>query len=156
MLQLARRGRAKLAATNGEGKFIAGGHSLVMLGPPGTGKTTLIQMIAGMVNKMNYVLVGGPAVKKPEDLKGKKLGLTRLGSNSHYFVIQALRKSRNSAEIPTLLKRLAVQPPMAANIEAELKRMRDATPGWDWQLAHPGRRRSVRCSIWCSASSRTC
>lgn len=28
-------------------------------------------MIAGTVNKMNYVLIGAPAVKKPEDLKAK-------------------------------------------------------------------------------------
>jgi len=28
-------------------------------------------MIAGTVNKMNYVLVGAPTVKKPEDLKGQ-------------------------------------------------------------------------------------
>ena len=34
-----------------------------------------------------------PDIKRPEDLRGKKLGLSRLGSNSHYFIIQALRKS---------------------------------------------------------------
>src|SRR4029078_9433214 len=28
-------------------------------------------MIAGTVNKMNYVLIGAPTVKKPEDLKDK-------------------------------------------------------------------------------------
>jgi NitT/TauT family transport system substrate-binding protein len=34
-----------------------------------------------------------PEIKRPEDLKGKKVGVSRLGSNSHYFVIQALRKN---------------------------------------------------------------
>jgi ABC-type nitrate/sulfonate/bicarbonate transport system substrate-binding protein len=34
-----------------------------------------------------------PDIKRPEDLRGKKLGLSRLGSNSHYFIIQALRKN---------------------------------------------------------------
>ena len=41
---------------------------------------------------MTHSILGKPEIKSPEDLKGKKLGLTRLGSNSHYFVIQALRK----------------------------------------------------------------
>ena len=29
-----------------------------------------LTMIAGTVNKMNYVLIGAPSMKKPEDLKG--------------------------------------------------------------------------------------
>ena len=33
-----------------------------------------LTMIAGTVNKMNYVLVTAPSVKKPEDLKGKRIG----------------------------------------------------------------------------------
>jgi NitT/TauT family transport system substrate-binding protein len=31
-------------------------------------------------------------MSKPDDLKGKKIGITRLGSNSHYFAVQALRR----------------------------------------------------------------
>src|SRR5215831_13628586 len=31
-------------------------------------------------------------MKRPEDLKGKKVGVGRFGGNTHYFVIQALRK----------------------------------------------------------------
>jgi ABC-type amino acid transport substrate-binding protein len=35
--------------------------------------------------------MGKPELKMPEDLKGKKVGVTRLGGNPHYFAIQALR-----------------------------------------------------------------
>jgi ABC-type amino acid transport substrate-binding protein len=33
-----------------------------------------------------------PEIKKPEDLKGKKIGVGRIGGNSHYFVQLALRQ----------------------------------------------------------------
>ena len=48
--------------------------------------------IASAKNTLTHSILGKPEIKRPEDLKGRKLGLTRLGSNSHYFVIQALRK----------------------------------------------------------------
>src|SRR4029434_506551 len=31
-------------------------------------------------------------IKRPEDLKGKKVGVGRFGGNTHYFVIQALKR----------------------------------------------------------------
>ena len=50
-----------------------------------------LTMIAGMVNKMNYVLVGGPAVKKPEDLKGKRIGAAQAGTASYHAVLLGLK-----------------------------------------------------------------
>ena len=41
---------------------------------------------------MTQTLVAGGNIKKPEDLKGKKIGVSRIGGNSHYFTIQALRR----------------------------------------------------------------
>src|ERR1043166_6456602 len=49
--------------------------------------------VASAKNTLTHSILGKPEIKKPEDLKGKKLGVSRLGSNSHYFVIQALRKN---------------------------------------------------------------
>src|ERR1041384_5980019 len=48
-------------------------------------------MIAGTVNKMNYVLVGAPAVKKPEDLKGKRIGAAQAGTASYHAVLLGLK-----------------------------------------------------------------
>ena len=54
---------------------------------------TDIVFIAGVKNVMTQSLVAKPEIKRPEDLKGKKIGVSRIGSNSHYFTIQALRRS---------------------------------------------------------------
>src|SRR2546428_7683256 len=42
---------------------------------------------------MTQSLVAGGPIKKPEDLKGKKIAVSRIGGNTHYFTIQALRRS---------------------------------------------------------------
>ena len=48
-------------------------------------------MIAGVVNKMNYVLIGAPAVRKPEDLKGKRIGAAQAGTASYHAVLLGLK-----------------------------------------------------------------
>ena len=48
-------------------------------------------MIAGTVNKMNYVLIGAPTVKKPEDLKGKRIGAAQAGTASYHAVLLGLK-----------------------------------------------------------------
>lgn len=48
-------------------------------------------LIGGVVNKMNYILASAPAVKKPEDLKGKRVGITQIGSSSYHAVVLALK-----------------------------------------------------------------
>ena len=55
------------------------------------GSTDLV-FIAGMKNILTHNLLAKPDVKRPEDLKGKKVGVGRFGGNTHYFVIQALKK----------------------------------------------------------------
>ena len=54
--------------------------------------TTDVVFVAGVKNVMTQSLVAGKAFKKPEDLKGKKIGVSRIGGNTHYFTIQALRR----------------------------------------------------------------
>jgi NitT/TauT family transport system substrate-binding protein len=53
---------------------------------------TDVVFIGGIKNTMTQTLVAGGNIKKPEDLKGKKIGVSRIGGNSHYFTIQALRR----------------------------------------------------------------
>lgn len=54
---------------------------------------TDVVFIAGIKNVMTQSIVAKPELKRPEDLKGKKIGVSRIGSNTHYFTIQALRRS---------------------------------------------------------------
>jgi ABC-type nitrate/sulfonate/bicarbonate transport system substrate-binding protein len=42
---------------------------------------------------MTQSIVAGGNIKKPEDIKGKRVAVSRIGSNTHYFTIQALRRS---------------------------------------------------------------
>ncbi len=55
------------------------------------GATDLV-FIGGVKNIMTQSIVAGPAIKKPEDLKKKRIGVSRIGSNAQYFTIQALRR----------------------------------------------------------------
>ncbi len=55
------------------------------------GATDLV-FVAGVKNVMTQSIVAGGNLKKPEDLKGKRIAVSRIGSNTHYFTIQALRR----------------------------------------------------------------
>ena len=60
--------------------------------------STDVVFIGGVKNTMTQTLVAGGNIKKPEDLKGKKIGVSRIGGNSHYFTIQALRRARHGRQ----------------------------------------------------------
>jgi ABC-type nitrate/sulfonate/bicarbonate transport system substrate-binding protein len=49
--------------------------------------------IAGFKNVLTHSIVGRAEIKRPADLKGKKVGINRIGSNPHYFAVQALRRA---------------------------------------------------------------
>ena len=50
-----------------------------------------LTMIAGVVNKMNYIMVSSATVKKPEDLKGKRIGAAQAGTASYHAVLLGLK-----------------------------------------------------------------
>lgn len=68
---------------------ISGGEAIVRAALQGVNE---LVFVAAAKNSLTHSILARPEVKRPEDLKGKTLGLTRIGSNSHYFVIQALRR----------------------------------------------------------------
>jgi NitT/TauT family transport system substrate-binding protein len=68
---------------------ISGGEAIVRAAVQGVNE---LVFIAAAKNSLTHSILGRPEIKSPENLKGKTLGLTRIGSNSHYFVIQALRR----------------------------------------------------------------
>jgi NitT/TauT family transport system substrate-binding protein len=53
---------------------------------------TDVVFVAGVKNVMTQSIVAGGNIKRPEDLKGKRIGVSRIGGNTHYFTIQALRR----------------------------------------------------------------
>ena len=68
---------------------ISGGEAIVRAAAQGVKE---LVFIAAAKNSLTHSILARPEIKRPEDLKGKTLGLTRIGSNSHYFVVQALRR----------------------------------------------------------------
>jgi len=48
-------------------------------------------IIGGVKSLLTHSIIAKPEVKTPEQLKGKRIGVSRIGSNPHYFAVQALR-----------------------------------------------------------------
>ena len=77
--------------------MLGGDAELSLLGGVGIvrayvqGATDLV-FVAGVKNVMTQSIVAGPEIKRVEDLKGKKIGVSRVGGNTHYFAIQVLRR----------------------------------------------------------------
>jgi NitT/TauT family transport system substrate-binding protein len=49
-------------------------------------------IIGGIKSLLTHSIVAKPDIKRPEQLKGKRIGVSRIGSNPHYFAVQALRR----------------------------------------------------------------
>ncbi len=74
-------GDADISLTGGVGNvraYVQGATDLVFTG--------------GVKNVMTQSIVAATNIKRAEDLKGKKIGVSRIGSNTHYFTIQAMRR----------------------------------------------------------------
>ena len=50
-----------------------------------------LTMIGGVVNKMNYILATLPGIKKPEELRGKRVALAQVGTASYHAIVLALK-----------------------------------------------------------------
>ncbi len=75
-------GEAEISLGGGEGPvraYVQGAADFVFVG--------------GFKNVLTHSIVGRTDIKRPADLKGKKVGINRIGSNPHYFAVQALRRS---------------------------------------------------------------
>ena len=47
--------------------------------------------IAGVKSMLTHSILAKPDIKRPEQLKGKRIGVSRIASNPHYFAVQAFR-----------------------------------------------------------------
>lgn len=48
-------------------------------------------VIGGIKSLLTHSILAKTDIKTPEQLKGKRIGVSRIGSNPHYFAVQALR-----------------------------------------------------------------
>jgi NitT/TauT family transport system substrate-binding protein len=49
-------------------------------------------LVGGIKSLLTHSIIAKPDIKRPEQLKGKRIGVSRIGSNPHYFAVQALRR----------------------------------------------------------------
>ena len=54
--------------------------------------STDVVFIGGVKNVLTQTLVAGASIRTPEDLRGRKIAVSRIGGNAHFFTIQALRR----------------------------------------------------------------
>jgi ABC-type nitrate/sulfonate/bicarbonate transport system substrate-binding protein len=47
--------------------------------------------VGGIKSLLTHSIIAKTDIKRPEQLKGKRIGVSRIGSNPHYFAVQALR-----------------------------------------------------------------
>jgi len=75
-------GDAEIALTGGEGNiraYVQGATDFVFIG--------------AVKNVFTHSILASAAVKTVEDLRGKRIGINRIGSNPHFFAVQALRQT---------------------------------------------------------------
>jgi ABC-type nitrate/sulfonate/bicarbonate transport system substrate-binding protein len=74
-------GNGSVAMAGGEGPiraFLSGNTDFVFIG--------------SVKNVLTHSIMGKPDIKRPEDLKGKRIGVGRIGGNSHYYAQYAMRQ----------------------------------------------------------------
>ncbi|MGH6631210.1 MAG: ABC transporter substrate-binding protein, partial [Burkholderiales bacterium] len=79
-------GDAQLLIDGGVGlvrTVVGGNHDLVF--------------IAGIKNHLTQSILAKPEIKRLEDLRGKKIGVTRIGATTHYFAIQVFKRRNMEA-----------------------------------------------------------
>jgi ABC-type nitrate/sulfonate/bicarbonate transport system substrate-binding protein len=75
-------GDAEIGLTGGEGMiraYVQGATEFVFIG--------------AVKNVLTHSILAKAPIRKPEDLRGKKIGINRIGSNPHYFAVQALKRA---------------------------------------------------------------
>jgi ABC-type nitrate/sulfonate/bicarbonate transport system substrate-binding protein len=57
-----------------------------------------LQFIGAVGNRLDYILVSLPSIRKPEDLKGKRIGVSQLGASTDFIARVAVRRLGLNAE----------------------------------------------------------
>jgi NitT/TauT family transport system substrate-binding protein len=70
--------------------------------------------IAGIKNHLTQSILAKPEIKRLEDLRGKKIGVTRIGATTHYFAVQAFKRRNMEAGRDYLMVQTGGAPEMLA------------------------------------------
>jgi len=81
---------ATAAMLGGDGELLMDG-GLGIVRAYVQGNTELV-CIGGQKNILTQSILAKPPIKRLEDLRGKKVGVTRIGSTTHYIAVEAFRR----------------------------------------------------------------
>ncbi|HLH24613.1 MAG TPA: ABC transporter substrate-binding protein [Chloroflexota bacterium] len=77
-----------------------------------------VVMLAGGVNTMIFSLVAGPGIERVEDLRGKRLGITRLGTSSDFNARYVLRHYGLEPDVDVTMVQMAGIPEILTGLAA--------------------------------------
>ena len=123
--------------------MLGGDGELLMDGGLGTVRayvqgTTELVCIAGQKNILTQSILAKPPIKRLEDLRGKKVGVTRIGATTHYFATQAFRKSGMEAGRDYMMIQTGGAPEMFAALVSGAIDAGTLSPPFDAQALSQG------------------
>src|SRR6266850_5576040 len=90
LVYIASSGIVTAAMTGGNGSVaIVGGEGPIRAYLSGN---TDFVFIGSVKNVLTHSIMGKAEIRRPEDLKGKRIGVGRIGGNSHYFAAYGMRQ----------------------------------------------------------------
>jgi NitT/TauT family transport system substrate-binding protein len=101
------------------------------------GNTELV-FIAGIKNYLTQSILAKPEIKRLEDLRGKKVGVTRIGSTTHYFAIQAFKRRNMEAGRDYIVIQTGGAPEMLAALLSGSIDAGTMTAPWDTRAIAEG------------------
>ncbi len=94
--------------------------------------------IAGIKNYLTQSILAKPEIKRLEDLRGKKVGVTRIGSTTHYFAIQAFKRRNMDAGRDYVMIQTGGAPEMLAALLSGAIDAGTMTAPWDTRAIAEG------------------
>jgi NitT/TauT family transport system substrate-binding protein len=78
-----------------------------------------MRLILGMTNRLVFAVMSQPSINTPQELKGKNLGITRVGSSTYTAALQALKIWNLEPEKDVTLLPLTEVPSILAGLQAK-------------------------------------
>jgi len=94
--------------------------------------------IAGIKNYLTQSILAKPEIKRLEDLRGKKVGVTRIGSTTHYFAVQAFKRRNMEAGRDYVMIQTGGAPEMLAALLTGAIEAGTMTAPWDTRAIAEG------------------
>ena len=101
------------------------------------GNTDLV-FIAGVKNYLTQSILAKPEIKRLEDLRGKKIGVTRIGSTTHYFALAAFKRRSMEAGRDYVVIQTSGAPEMLAALLSGSIDAGTMTAPWDTRAIAQG------------------